>query len=76
MVMSLELLLRSGAVAVGIDRDTSVIVFECDEHRIQQAIPLRRDNLPDLIQDFLTRHGSCDGIASKPGVGGSRTVVC
>jgi len=58
--VSSEVALRGGAVTVELDREVHAVVMTCEDHVVQEAVPLGRRNLPRLVHDFLTRHQACN----------------
>jgi hypothetical protein len=58
-MVSSEVALRGGAVTVELDREGDVLVMVCEDHAVQDAVPLGRRNLPQLVHDFLARHQTC-----------------
>lgn len=62
----LETVLRSGAVVVEVDRENSVLLLCCEQHRVQDAISLYGRSLAQQAQDFFARHRSCDSRHDTP----------
>ena len=59
-MVAAEVALSAGPISVELDRDIQVVVMNCEDHAVQDAVPLDRRNLPQLVHDFLTRHQKCN----------------